>query len=364
MPVWAGHSCPTSRNKWYVWRGRPRPRFGESHSHSIRTNTMMGHPTSRRRNLFLRCIVIVLTILYAAGTIFVGMWLGEVATHPGRRPITSADEKHVRLYAIENNIDFRAVDIAARDGAALRAWSFRPAQANGSTVILLHGVSDNRLGMFGYGRWLLANHYSVLLPDARAHGLSGGAIATYGVLESDDIHRWTDWIRESEKPSCIFGFGESMGAALILQALSTEPRFCAVVAESPFETFREVSYARFGQPFHLGPWLGRTFFWPADEVGFLYVRLKYGLNLDSASPKEAVRASTVPVLLIHGTSDQNIPSYNSTDIQAGNPMHAALWLVPGGGHCGAYDANPQEFGRRILDWFSEHSGAQEKAKKV
>lgn len=325
---------------------------------------LMNYRTLPSRNKRLHRIVVVLLILYAVGTIFGGMWLGEVATHPGRRPLTPNDENQFKLYASENNIDFRNASITAADAVSLRAWFFRPQHANGSTVILLHGVSDNRLGMLGYGRWLLANHYSVLLPDARAHGLSGGGIATYGLLESDDIHRWADWVRENERPRCIFGFGESMGAAQILQALSPEPGFCAVVAESPFETFREVSYARFGQPFHLGPWLGRTFFWPADEVGFLYVRLKYGLNLDLASPKDAVRASKVPVLLIHGTSDQNIPSYNSEDIEAANRLHAVLWLVPGAGHCGAYDVNPQEFGRRILNWFSEHSGAQGKTKKL
>lgn len=301
------------------------------------------------RNKLLRRIGLILAIFYAAGTVFGGMWLGEIATHPGRRPLTPADEMQIELYAVENKIDFRHADITAHDGAVLRGWFFRPAQPNGSTVILLHGVSDNRLGMFGYGRWLLANHYSVLLPDARAHGLSGGQIATYGLLESDDIHRWAGWIRENESPICIFGFGESMGAGQILQALAREPGFCAVVAESPFETFREVSYARFGQPFNLGPWMGRTFFWPTDEVGFLYVRLKYGFNLDSVSPKEAVRASTVPVLLIHGTADRNIPSYNSKDIQAANPARAVLWLVPRAVHCGAYDVNPEEFGTQNFE---------------
>lgn len=324
----------------------------------------MNEGVPSRRNRWLRRTGAVLAILYVAGTIFGGMWLGEVATHPGRRPITPSDERQVKLYATENKIEFRDASVTARDGANLRAWFFRPAQANGSTVILLHGVSDNRLGMLGYGRWLLANHYSVLLPDARSHGLSGGQIATYGLLESDDIHRWADWVRKNERPGCIFGFGESMGAGQVLQALAREPGFCAVVAESPFETFREVSYARFGQPFNLGPWMGRTFFWPTDEVGFLYVRLKYGLNLDSVSPKEAVRASTVPVLLIHGTSDRNIPSYNSKDIQDTNPVHAVLWLVPKAGHCGAYDVNPGEFGRRILNWFSEHSVPSEKTRAL
>jgi hypothetical protein len=116
-------------------------------------NTAMDYRTPPRRNRRLLRIGVVLVILYAVGTIFGGMWLGEVATHPGRRPITSADQKQVKLFASENRIDFREARITASDGAVLRGWFLRPAQANGSTVMLLHGVSDNRLGMFGYGRW-------------------------------------------------------------------------------------------------------------------------------------------------------------------------------------------------------------------
>jgi len=65
-----------------------------------------------------------------------------------------------------------------------------------------------------------------------------------------------NWIEQNAHPRCVFGLGESMGAALLLQTLAKEPRFCAVITESPFTTFREVAYARFGFPFHSGPWLG------------------------------------------------------------------------------------------------------------
>src|SRR6266481_5972064 len=92
----------------------------------------------------------------------------------------------------------------------------------------------------------LDHGYAVLLPDARAHGESGGEIATYGVKESDDIHRWVSWIYEHDVASsqCVYGFGESYGAALMLQSLAVEPRFCAVAVESPFSTTREMSYER------------------------------------------------------------------------------------------------------------------------
>lgn len=51
-------------------------------------------------------------------------------------------------------------------------------------MILLHGLSDNRLGMIGYAELLLSHGFSVVMPDARAHGTSGSQLATYGLLES------------------------------------------------------------------------------------------------------------------------------------------------------------------------------------
>lgn len=274
--------------------------------------------------------------------------------HPGRRPLIAKDQSKAESSAEAENAELRNVQITTPDGAILRAWFIRPAQANGSAVILLHGVGDNRLGVYGYGDWLVKNHYSVLLPDARAHGLSGGEVATYGIREAGDIHEWINWLEENDQPKCVFGFGESMGAAQLLQSVTGESRFCAVIAESPFATFREVAYARFGRPFHTGPWLGRTFFWPTVEAGFLFVRLQYGLDMETASSEQAVAGTKVPVLLIHGLSDDNIPSYHSDLIHARNPA-VVVWHVSGAGHCGSYQVSPDEFDRRVLAWFSTHA---------
>jgi uncharacterized protein len=311
----------------------------------------------RRRSL--PNLLVVLVSLYLLGTIVGGVALGWTALHPGRRPITPNEQIQAEETAKSDDAELRDVSIVAPDGAVLRAWHIRPKKANGSAVILLHGVGDDRLGISGYGDWLVRNHYSVLLPDSRALGLSEGELATYGLKESDDIHSWVSWLEENDRPRCVFGFGESMGAAQLLQSLPKEPRFCAVVAESPFETFREVAYARFGQPFHLGPWLGRTFFWPTVEVGFLSVRYRWGLDMDLASPDRAVVASSVPVFLIHGLSDRNIPPYHSDDLEAQNPSKVILWRVAGAAHCGAHGVSPEEFERRVLDWFSAHPPQQD-----
>jgi pimeloyl-ACP methyl ester carboxylesterase len=148
-----------------------------------------------------------------------------------------------------------------------------------------------------------------------------------------------------------------MGAAQLLKALRREPRFCAVVAECPFASFREVAYARFGRQFHTGPWLGATFFRPTVDTGFLFARLRFGLDMDEASPKRAVEGIGIPVLLIHGLSDQNIPSYHSDEIRAHNPADVVVWKVPGAAHTNAHQVAPIEFENRALNWFESHDPA-------
>jgi len=124
--------------------------------------------------------------------------------------------------------DGRVVEIEARDGARLRAWFFVPKLSGGSCVLILHGVADSRRSQMGLVNLLLQNHYSVLAPDSRAHGDSGGDIVTYGVLEADDIHRWVDWLEASQHPRNVFGLGASLGAGILLQSLAVEHRFRAV----------------------------------------------------------------------------------------------------------------------------------------
>lgn len=232
----------------------------------------------------------------------------------------------------------------------------RPAKWNGSAVILLHGQADNRAGMLGKADVLLRHGYAVLLPDARAQGTSGGAIATYGVREAGDLRRWFDWLHGSLNPRCIDGLGESMGAGQLLQSLPATPAWCAVVAEAPFATFREAAYDRLGQALHGGAWVGRTLLRPAVEAGFLYARWKYGIDMDQASAVRAVGSSRVPVLLIHGDADFNLPVRHTELILAGagKARTIEVWNVPGAGHCGAQDAAPIEFERRVVALFQRY----------
>lgn len=301
------------------------------------------------------------------GGVLVGCWLAvcaaggvmaaDGALHAQRQRLTADDERRARALAARFHAGFSEREVAAADGAVLRAWEMRPEAANGKAVLLLHGVGDNRAGMLGNAELLLAHGYEVLLPDARAQGESGGGLVTYGVLEADDVRRWFEMLRGEDGARCIDGLGDSMGAGELLVSLGREPGYCAVVAESPFASFQQASYDRIGQQFGVGPWLGRVALRPVVTVGFLYARVRYGVDLDTASPRKAVAASEVPVLLIHGLADSNLPPRHSELIRAGR-ADVALWEPPGVEHCGAASAMPEQYDARVLDWFDTHGAAR------
>ena len=305
-----------------------------------------------RRNRRIRWLA-VLVALYLVVCIVGGIYLADGTLHPGRRPLLSDEAAHFRQELQQGEIGISDVSISASDGALLKAWLLRPTQANGDVALLLHGLGDNRLGMRGYAQLLLARGYVVLLPDARAHGESGGNLATYGLLERHDIQRWVNYLEGAVHPHCVYGLGESMGAAQLLQSLEVEQKFCAVVAESSFSAFREIAYDRMGQPFGLGPWVGRIVLRPLIEVAFLRARWKYGLKMSSISPEDAVAHSRTHVLLIQGQMDRNIPVRHGRAIHRGDPR-TVLWEVPGADHCGAISVAPEEFEKRTLMWFADN----------
>lgn len=158
--------------------------------------------------------------VWLAGCTVAAIRSADWALHPERRALMPADEAQATAMADAEHTTLQQVAITANDGAVLRGWYIRPAPGNGDAVILLHGQADSRIGMLGPAALLLRHGYSVLMPDARAQGMSGGDLATYGIKEADDLRRWFDWLVQIEAPRCIDGLGNSMGAAQLLQSLN------------------------------------------------------------------------------------------------------------------------------------------------
>ena len=288
-------------------------------------------------------------VAYTFILLAISVGLGEVSTrvHPSMR--LSAPDEMARSIATSTGGEWRNAEMRSFDGTQLSAWLFTPQHPNGHAVIAMHGVGDSRRGVLGHAHMLVRNGYTVLTPDSRAHGLSGGDFFTYGVLERDDTKAWVDWLVANVQPVNVYGLGESMGAANLIQSLPGDPRIKAIVAEAPFHSFEEIGYERVKQ---FG--LGLLIPWPMLEPSFLYIRFRNGTDLKLASPAEAMQKSRTPVLIIVGSNDRNILPQHGRNLYREAQDHAEIWELPGVTHTLALGSAPKEFERRVVEWFQRH----------
>ncbi len=202
---------------------------------------------------------LLLVILLSALSALAGPSLGHGDLHPmNLNPKREAETAQMLQRTRATKEDFV---VRAPDGIELRGWKVRPASPNADWVLLFHGVSDNRTGNLGHAEFLLRHGYSLLMMDSRAHGESGGDMATYGWKERYDTVAIADALYATEHVRHLYALGISMGAAIALQSAAVEPRIEAVVAEDPFANMHEVAYDYAG--LHTSPLLGKTIFRPA-----------------------------------------------------------------------------------------------------
>ena len=277
--------------------------------------------------------------------------------HPVRREITatevaSADKVFAAIGGTRTNMV-----ATAPDGVVLRGWKVRAANPNGKWVLLLHGRSQNRLSMLGYAKFLLSSGFSVVMMDARAHGESGGTISTYGHVERYDVIAVMDALTASEPVEHAYALGESMGAAVALQAAAVDPRIEAVVAEGAFRNLHEVMFDYAG--LRWSAFLGKTLFRPAAILAVHEAEQQGGFKFDDVSPEASVSERKFPVMLISGLSDHNIPKRHAQAIYTAASGPKELWLVPGAHHQGALQTAPREFQQRVLRFLSGSQVAHE-----
>jgi pimeloyl-ACP methyl ester carboxylesterase len=292
--------------------------------------------------------LLLLTLL----SIPVGYWMGTWALHPTRRTLTpqmifDADTFFRQSRAMKENLD-----VAASDGVILHGWLvLPPAKASEKKepldwVFVLHGIADNRMGAFGQATFLLRAGYGVVLMDSRAHGESGGAMATLGWKERDDVRAIITALESRQRVRCVFALGVSMGAAIALQAAAEDPRIAGVIAEAPFSSLREVSYDYAG--LHLSPWLARILFRPGLEAGLIAMQSDSGFSVDAVSPERSVSGRAFPILLIADGNDRTVPLRHVEAIYKAAKGPKRIWIVPNAPHATGLGTAMEEYESRCL----------------
>lgn len=295
---------------------------------------------NRKPSVLLKLVGIVLTILLIA-YFGISTIVADRLSRPERHPITkTCAEYGLKCESVRFN--------SAVDNIPLSGWYI---DSPGTKVILmLHGRDGTRDSddAMEIAQALAKNNYDVLMFDFRAHGESGGERFSLGYLETRDVAGAMRYLR-TRGVNEVGVIGLSMGAATALNSAPDEPEFRAIVSDSAFAD--EMLLLETELPKYSGL---PAFFNPGI---FLMARLLYGIDVASNKPERAIaRLGNRPVLLIHGTFDADVPPINAYALQkaGADDPNLQLWIVPEAKHVGAYRKKPEEYLKRVIEFFDRN----------
>jgi len=217
------------------------------------------------------------------------------------------------------------------------------------TIVMCHGQSGS---MDRDTRRMIPLHkagYNVLMFDFRAHGRSAGNEVTFGMYEKEDLLGALDYVVDVRGIQKVGLYGFSMGAATALITAALSERVVCVVADSPFGRLtRSVAgwWRRKGVPIPLAREIARWI--------LMMCTIRTAGRIDQTDPvRWTVHIGPRPIFYIFGARDPYISKREIRRMVSLTAGPTSVWTVERAGHRGAYGQNPDEYNRRVREWFDQ-----------
>jgi fermentation-respiration switch protein FrsA (DUF1100 family) len=245
-----------------------------------------------------------------------------------------------------NSRDSEKVSIQSFDGLKLVGEFFEGEGVPEATVLLVHGYRSTRRREYAaIAKFLIEAGYNVLMVDNRAHGESEGRYVGFGCLDREDCYRWTQYLdRRFEGKQDLFLHGISMGAATVLMtsSMNLPASVKGIIGDCGFTSPREEFIHVMKQDTH--GFYSRLFL----QLTSMICRQVAGYGFSDYSSAKCVAATKIPVFIIHGTSDDFVPTSMGKEIYQACASRKELWLTEGAGHAESYYLYKEEYEKRML----------------
>ncbi|MBQ4052245.1 MAG: alpha/beta hydrolase [Clostridia bacterium] len=218
-------------------------------------------------------------------------------------------------------------------------------------LILMHGyrsIAENDFApVMGFYYSL---GYELILVDQRAHGKSSGLWIGFGALERYDCKAWVEHLNRQYGAIPTFLSGISMGCTTVLMAtsLGLPKNVRGILADcgftSPKEIIAHVMKRRIKLPL--------TFLLPALSF---FSKIFAGYSFGECSAENAMKTNQIPVLFIHGKSDNFVPYEMSVRNYSACAAEKTLLLIDGAGHGTSYLQEKETVERAVQDFLTRHN---------
>lgn len=247
------------------------------------------------------------------------------------------------------NADMEELTSTTSDGYRLVAAVFAPEEESSKWVLLLHGYTGWKEELYPIAFQYVQRGYHVLAPDMRCSGDSEGDFIGMGWTDRLDNMIWIEEILSRDSNADIVIHGQSMGAACALM-MSGEPlpsQVSAIISDCAYTD----AYSMFAK--QMKDWFGLPSFPLLDSMN-LVLQLRGGYDLKEASALNAVRKTSLPVLIIHGDQDDMVPVDMAYELYEAASGEKELLIVPGAGHAQAMDKEPELYYRTVFEFLETY----------
>lgn len=248
--------------------------------------------------------------------------------------------------------DLEHIVIMSRDGLKLHGDYFPADEKTNKLVICNHGYTG--CGLRDCSSIAVYFHklgYDCLLVDHRAHGKSEGDYIGFGILDRFDCQSWINYIdKRFDKKKKIVLYGVSMGASTVLMASALpglSESIKAIIADCAFTSPYDVFSHILKRDYHLPAF-------PVMNINDALCRKKAGYGFRDYSTLEAVHQTSLPILFIHGTKDDFVPTWMSKKNYEQCSSEKELLLVENAAHGASYYENHELYENTMRSFIEKH----------
>ena len=238
----------------------------------------------------------------------------------------------------------------ANQGLKQDAWYLPAKTQTDKTVIVVHGFTNDKEDMKPYAWMFHELGYNVLMPDNMSHGDSEGRIIGYGWNDRLNVIKWADLLVEKKPNSQITLFGVSMGAATVMMASGEESlpkQVVGIIEDCGYSSVWDELKYQAKEMYNLPA------FPILYEVSALS-KLRAGFSYGEASSVNQLKKNTLPVLFIHGSQDDFVPTSMVYKNYQATKGPKELYIVKGAKHANSFETDPKGYMEKIAQFLKKY----------
>lgn len=248
--------------------------------------------------------------------------------------------------------DFDYWELKSFDDLRLQGYYLEAEEPTEKTVVFAHGYLGKARDMGLYGEHYYEDlGYNILSVDLRGHGQSEGDYIGFGWHSRLDLLDWIDRLIEKQGEDAeIVLHGLSMGAASVLMSSGEDlpEQVSAIVADSPYTSVHDLFDYQMGRMFNLPSF-------PILHSTSLVTQMKSDFSFKEASALKQVKKADVPILYIHGNSDDFVPTRMTEELYENTNSEARLKVFEDSSHGEAYAIYKEEYIEVLNDFLKQYN---------